>query len=104
MVVLTPDNDQVLAVTERLDANIMIGIACIPDERVGNQAFRHPPSDRISPVGNLFRVDRDLVIDRRIGRKYGGASPDHASPFSADLDALTSFVMGGIGRVRIEPA
>src|SRR5437763_15952887 len=46
MVVFTPDNDEVLALTERLDANIVIWIACVPDERVRNRTFRHPPSDR----------------------------------------------------------
>src|SRR5438045_3320561 len=67
MVVLTSDNDQVLALTERLDANIVIWIACVPDECIWNLAPRHLPSDRISPAGDLLRVDRDLVIDRRIG-------------------------------------
>src|SRR5437868_13915909 len=102
MVILASDNDQVLAVAERLDANIVVRVAGVPDEGVGNRTFRHGPGDRVSAVRNLFGVDGHFIIYGGVGCEHGGARPDYKSPFRANFDAVVSLVMRDISRVLIK--
>jgi hypothetical protein len=65
MVIFAADNDQVLAVAERLDANIVIRVVCVPDEGVRNRLSRHWPGDHVGPVRNLFGVNGHLDTTKR---------------------------------------
>ena len=70
LVVLAAD-DQELAPARLVQAHVVVRVAGVPVKPLADGAGLHARGDGIGHVGSLLRVDRDAVVDGRVGRDDG---------------------------------
>src|SRR3954465_3468287 len=90
-VIFAADEQDIVAIGARAEADVVVGIAVVPIERVGDGVGRHHYADHVGAIGGLLEVDAHPVVDgrrrvggndNRIGDDGVGAGVDHrASSF-----------------------
>ena len=73
LVVLAADDEPVVALVRGLEAHVVVGIERVPVERVRAPSRAAPARDGIGAVRRLLGVDRDPVVDRRVGGDHDRA-------------------------------
>ena len=98
LVILAADDEDVddviviaaeLPLAGALQPHVVIRIVGVPVERVRDRARRNAGANRVGVIGRLFCVDRDQVVEGRIGGDDNRAALDRVAGGSRDLCGLT---------------
>ena len=98
-----PEISQSEPSSRRLQADIVVGVEGVPEQRVRDRAARHAGRDRVGAVGRLLVVDVDLV-EGRVRRHDAGADIRACSRLCAHENGAV-LLLGDIvhGRSAVQP-
>src|SRR5918993_2637397 len=102
--VLAADDQQVVSVIELLNAHIVISLVRVPQQDVRDTSLWYPASDDVGAVRQLLGVDRDLVVDRRVGREHRRPGSDDRTRLCLDPYAIAFDAVITISGVTVQSA
>src|SRR6202008_4603230 len=101
-VILAADDEHLViqlvsrAVFAGLDADVMVGIGCVPVEPMRHCTFGNSPSDDVGAIRSLLAVDDEPVVHGNVGADDDVVGADDVAAGGRDLSRLAIFDFLGV--------